>query len=520
MTYELIISIVVLVLLAAIGAILVVRGLRGGWIKALMSTGNIVLSAFLACFIARDFTTIARDYVYPVFIGITNLFGLSLEQSLADFEEIIALMPLLIGMLAAPSLFLVFFNIFRAIFGFVLSFFFKPSRKVKGEDGEKVKIKRHIPVWSRVVGAVIGVVNAVLLLTVLALPFGGYAFLVRHVSDAYFENLNTPEYTREGETPHEIVYFAVQDYVHPITDNWFIKAGYNTVGRPAFTHMTETVYKDTEFGLESEAIAATGLFGKVVDFTSSDFSKMDEQSVQDLHGIVDTLDDSVVIPEIMASLISGMCDNWASGETLLGMEKPALGELLDPSVDVLLGLLATTEGKTLVADLNTLLDVMDMLVRHEIFENLGDSDKLMDILSQNPQLISELQATFEKNEHLAPMSAEIKRLCVRAVTQTLDMENTELTGKLTDSINSYKDQPEKLSQELGVIVQDYLDEQGVAATVGTELTDEMAAAIGKEFEGRDDVSEEEVIDFVLNYASTQLPEGSVDIDPDDIVLPE
>ena len=69
-------------------------------------------------------------------------------------------------------------------------------------------------------------------------------------------------------------------------------------------------------------------------------------------------------------------------------------------------------------------------------------------------------------------------------------------------------------------MQDYLDEQGVAATVGTELTDEMAAAIGKEFEGRDDVSEEEVIDFVLNYASTQLPEGSVDIDPDDIVLPE
>lgn len=520
MSYEQIISIIVIALLAILGVIYVLRGVHRGWIKALMTTGNIVLSAFLACFIARDFTTIARDYVYPVFLGITNLFGLSLEQTLSEFEGIITLMPLLVGLLMAPVLFLGFFYVFHAIFGLILSFFFKPSRKVKGENGEKVKIKRHVPLWSRIVGAAIGAVNACLLLAVLVLPFGGYAFLVRNVSDAYFENLNTPEYTREGETPHEKVYFAVQDYVHPITDNWFVKLSYNTVGRPAFTHMTETVYHDTEFGLEGEAVAATQLFGKLVNFASSDFAKINDQTVQDMHGIVDTLDDSVIIPEIMASLISEMCDNWASGTPLLGVEKPALGELVDPSFDVLLGLLATTDGKMLVADLNTLLDVMDLLVEHEIFANLEDSDKLMDILSKNPQLVGELQATFEKNEHLAPMSTEIKRLCVRAVTQSLDMENAELTGKLTDSINSYKDQPEKLSEELGGIVQDYLDEQGVTATVSPELTDEVAEAIGKEFEGRDDVSEQEVIDFVLNYASTQLPEGSADIDPGEKNLPE
>ncbi len=520
MSYEQIISIVILALLAVLGVIYVLRGVRRGWIKALMTTGNIVLSAFLSCFIARDFTTIARDYVYPVFLGITNLFGLSLEQTLSEFEGIITLMPLLVGLIAAPAMFLGFFCMFHAIFGFVLSFFCRPSRKVRDENGEKVKIKRHVPLWSRLVGAAIGVVNACLLLSVLTLPLSGYAFMVRNVSDAYFENLNTPEYTREGETPHEQVYFAVQDYVHPITDNWFIKLSYNTVGRPAFTHMTETVYRNTEFSLEGEAVAATQLFGKLVNFTSSDLAMINEQTVQNMHGIVDTLDGSVIIPEITASLIAEMCDNWAGGEPLLGVEKPSLGELVDPSFDVLLGLLATTDGKMLVADLNTLLDVMDLLVEHEVFANLEDSDKLMDILSKNPQLIGQLQATFEKNEHLAPMSTEIKRLCVRAVTQSLDMENSELTGKLTESINSYKDQPEKLSEELGGIVQDYLDEQGVAATVSPELTDEMAEAISKEFEGRDDVSEQEVIDFVLNYASTQLPEGSTEVDPGDMNLSE
>ena len=69
-------------------------------------------------------------------------------------------------------------------------------------------------------------------------------------------------------------------------------------------------------------------------------------------------------------------------------------------------------------------------------------------------------------------------------------------------------------------MQDYLDEQGVTATVSPEMTDEVAAAIGEEFAGRDDVTEEEVIDFVLNYASGQMTEGDIGIDPDNVNLPE
>ncbi len=520
MSFEQIVTLVIWVLLIVLGLDFVLRGWRRGWVKAVMTTGNIVLSAFLSCFLARDFTTIARDYVYPVFLWITNLFGLSLEEKLAEFQGVIALLPLLVGVAITPFMFLIFFHVFRAIFGFILSFFHKPSRKSSDEDGNDVKIKRHVPLWSRCTGALIGVANTALMLAVLLLPFYGYANFANNVSTAYFEQLDTTEYTQEGETLNEKLYFGVQEYVVPLTDQWFVKASYNTVGRPMFEHMTETVYGDRELGLENETKVAIRLFREFSEFTSTDFSAMDEQNVANMHGIVNTLGESVLMPELMGSVVAGMSDNWAVGEPLLGMERPALGELLDPSFDVLLGLLSTVDGRTLVADLNTLVDVLDMLVEHGIFANLGDSDKLMDILSRNPALISELQATFEKNEHLAPMSAEIKRLCVRAVTQSLDMGNAELTGKLTDSINSYKDQPEKLSAELGGIVQDYLDEQGVTATVSPEMTDEVAAAIGEEFAGRDDVTEEEVIDFVLNYASGQMTEGDIGIDPDNVNLPE
>ena len=504
MSFDQIISIVIWVTLVILGLHFVQRGLRRGWVKALMTTGNIALSAFLACFLSRDFTTIARDYIYPVFIWITDLFGLSLEEKLADFDGILMLLPLLVGMIVTPFLFLLFFNVLRFAFGIALSFVYRPSRRVVNEEGEKVKVKRHVPLWSRLVGAGIGMVNAVLLLGVLMLPLSGYAFMVKHVSTAYFEDLKTSEYSREGTTPHEVIYFAVQDYVEPITNNLILRATYNTYGKPMFTHMTGTVYGEEEIGLENEATVACDLIRDFADFAGSGSSGMSGQRIEKLRSIVQTLDGSVLMPEMMASLLSELCDNWAQGESLYGMDRPSFGELLDPSVDVLLGILATMDGHTLVADLNTLVDVLDMLLKHGIFDNLNDSDKMMDTMGKNPDLISDLGKTFEKNEHLAPMSAEIKRLCVRVLAQSLDMENTELTGKLTDSINSNMDQPEKLSAELSTIAQEFLEEQGVDATISTEMTDEMAALIIHEFEGRTDVTEQEVIDFVMHYASGHM----------------
>ena len=164
-----------------------------------MTTGNLIVSAFLACFLSRDFTTVARDYIYPLFLWIMRLVGMGeIEQTLAEFENLIALLPLFFGVIITPFLFLVFFVIFRTIVGVILSFVYKPKRKTVDEDGKKVKVKRHIPLWSRLSGAAIGVLNAALLLSILLLPFNGYANLTVNVADEYFSGIDTSAYSREG----------------------------------------------------------------------------------------------------------------------------------------------------------------------------------------------------------------------------------------------------------------------------------------------------------------------------------
>ncbi len=518
MTVDTIIMIVSVALAAVFALWFALRGLLRGWLKAIFTTANIALSAALACFLSRDFTTVLRDYIYPLVSKVLEYFGISLESMLQGYDEVVALLPLFIGVLMTPVLFLSFFFIFRTVIGFILSFIHRPKRRVINEEGKRVKVKRHVPVWSRVLGALIGVVNGMLLLAVVLVPVVGFANLGITVGDEFFSGTDTSAISREDGSVKAIAYYALEDYVKPATQNWLFGTTYDTIGKPMFNYMITTVYDDTEVFLETELVAAVKLVQKGIGLAGSDFAQMDDGAVQNLHDIVDTIEESVLMPEFAASLLSEMGSAWSRGDTVFGMERPVLGELLDPTFDTLLSILATTDRELLIADLNTLIDFLDILVKNQILANMGDSARIMDTLSQNPDLITDLMALFEANPHLAPMGKEIKALCVRAVTQSLDMADAELTGKLTESINAFKDDPEQLSQELGNIVSDYMAEQNIQAEVSKEITDEVASAINKEFADRDEVSEEEVIDFVLNYASESMVDenGNIDLDGDGI----
>ncbi|MBO5757964.1 MAG: CvpA family protein [Clostridia bacterium] len=505
-----IVSLIITVLLVISGLYFAQRGARRGIIKAAMTTGNIVLSACLACFLSRDFTTIARDYIYPLAMLILRLVGLGdVEQELAEVEGLVALLPLFLGVLITPFLFLLFFAIFRAIIGLILTFVYRPKKKAVDEDGNKVRVKRHIPLWSRICGGVLGVLNGALLIAVLLIPLNGYANLAVNVAKEYYAEIDTSTYSREGGSAGEIVYFALNDYVMPATDNWFLKASYGTLGRPMFIHMTETAYGKGEFGLENEAIVGIRLLRNGGKFVTGGLTNLNEQSVKDLHGIVNTLDQSAIMPELAATFVSSMCDNWAYGGDLFGLERPDFGQVLNPTFDVLLGILATVDGETLIADLNTLLDLMDLLVKNGFFGNHHESEQLVDVFGKNPKLLQEMAAVFESNEHLYPMVEEIRMLCIRIVAQSLDMGNEELTGKLTETINAYKDHPELLSGELTGIVQEYLHDQGLSATVGDDVIQEIADVINQEFAGQDYVTEQEVIDLVLTYAQGNFTDEEI-----------
>lgn len=519
MSYVEIISTSILSALAVLAILFILRGVFRGWPKALMTTGNITLSAFLACFVSRDLTMITRDYLYPLIVWILGFFGFHLEEFFAGYEDLIGLLPLLMSVILTPFIFLAIFFLFHGIIGFVLLFVYKPKVEHQNpEDGSVATVKRFVPWWSRLIGGLIGVVNAALLLAVVLVPVIGYANMVTNVADEYFDGVDTTTYVRNDGKINSTIYFAIEDYVSPITDHWFTQATYHTFGKPMFNHLSGTVYHEVSFTLESEAIATIHLLRNGAEFISSDWTKMNADSVEQLHGIIHTLDESAMMPEVMAMFLADASQGWINKGVAFGIPKPELGELLDPTFNVLLHILATTERETLIADLDTLVDVLGLMVESKMFENLENTGEMMSILSGGQDLIQQMMQLFESNEHLKPMATELKSLCVRALTQTLDLDNLELTGQLAESINAFKDNPEQLSQELTSIVQNFLDDQGMDATISPEITDEVADAISKEFAGQENVSEQDVIDFVLDYAAGAYADenGNIDLNGDGI----
>ena len=106
MTVDNIILIVSIAVAAVFALWFAMRGLLRGWLKAIFTTANIAVSAALACFLSRDFTTVLRDYIYPLVTKVLEYFGISLESMLSGYDEVIALLPLFIGVLLTPVLFL------------------------------------------------------------------------------------------------------------------------------------------------------------------------------------------------------------------------------------------------------------------------------------------------------------------------------------------------------------------------------------------------------------------------------
>ena len=121
-SYEEIISTSILSALAVLAVLFILRGVFKGWVKALLTTGNITLSAFLACFVSRDLIMITRDYLYPLVVWFIGLFGVHIEEFFAGYEDLINLLPLIVSVILTPFIFLAIFFLFHGIIGFVLLF--------------------------------------------------------------------------------------------------------------------------------------------------------------------------------------------------------------------------------------------------------------------------------------------------------------------------------------------------------------------------------------------------------------
>ncbi len=341
-----------------------------------------------------------------------------------------------LGMFAAPFVFMVAYLIISLIASIIMAIFVK-----------KIPILKKLPkVADRLGGLGVGIVCGLLVAVLCVFPVYGVCDMavqaVDSVSDEAIEAVglkdtldSLPVDIREGSSSVKVYeYFGCG-------------LMYDALSSASFEGETVSLRQDV---------------GTVVNIASGVISLANNSEGTDmtetLSGAIADLDRSPLLKNLLAGAFGIIIDNGLIDEFGLDM-----GELMNPVIDAILEVLATTDKDTVTSDLTTLVNVLGIVIDSGIVE---DSDSQAMLKKLGDGLISDMLLEINKNERMYPVSDEITYLSVRALASTLgfpkdaDERYDNLMTSIADVLNENAglggdEKTEAVVESLGALFEDY-----------------------------------------------------------------
>ena len=148
----------------------------------------------------------------------------------------------------------------------------------------------------------------------------------------------------------------------------------------------------------------------------SDDAVSHEQAATSLRGVADAVDRSVLVPAIATDVITAANGSWSLGEDFHGLEKPELGENLDPLMDDILATLSTTTNETFRKDARSLVEVAAILAENGLLENVGES--LPEAIGQT-RVTEPIFCILLSNGHIRPLVGSMMDVGVAFLVEEL-----------------------------------------------------------------------------------------------------
>ena len=277
--------------------------------------------------------------------------------------------------------------------------------------------------------------------------------------------------------------------------------------------------------------------GVLADFISN-VSKLGGKQIQDytdaeievLRAIDDDMHKSVFLPTVSGDLIYLVTDAWldVSGTgSALGIAKPSFDKdttsmFVDPFNHVLEAFHNDAHNvEALRADFTTLEHTMEILIRSGVIASMNESqtNSLVELLCKGDTL-DQLLAEFDKNSSFAPLTDDITKIGMRAMGSTLKIpsgatenENYEqFTGDLASKLNDMNSQgltAEEQKAQLTVTIREtYSDQMGENLELSDEVVGLYADVLVKEFEGKEEITPEDMQKFFDSYSGVQSEDAA------------
>ena len=461
-------------------------------VKAAVKLITVLLAFFISIPISSAVSKAVAEPVGELIFSLLAQAGVT-EETLAAMPTLEALPEALAYSLATPFIFTVCFILLSL---FLLIAYAILKRALKSLC-EKQTGAQH-----RVFGALVGAVVALVLVVGVYTPVVG---LVDTVA-----SLDVTEADLEGIGGADAILTA-KEYVDDVDasplfigtqtlgGNWL----YSTLSKAELNGET-IVLKDELSHLLDAALSATAFKGAKVE-------TLGDAEAEALYKIESAAAKSDILMGILPEALSGASNAWLEGKAFLGMQKPAVNEMVSGAFDALLKIFSTSSRENIEDDLHTLVSLADAVIDSGMLAKIGNTEGLMLVMQQDG-VISSIAAPLYDNPRMTVLVPEIINIGLRAAVEVMNIPETkeELYSEFTSDVAAELNAMSELSlSEMIDALTGKMDK--ICANYALDISDTekycLAVGIAYEFNGRSDITEGEVADFLAEYAAYSENEG-------------
>ena len=427
-------EIISLAMLAILGLFVIITALIGLGRGLKKTLGSLVMTIISVIVVLLLMMLVVKPLVLDSGMITDAATSLLAGSDLSDILEMPSVSDALgyyIYMLLAPFAFILLFIAVRILFGISMLI----ARRF-------IPILNNIPgVAKRLGGLGVGALNGFIWCLILFMPLLGTVNVVNTV----ITTMDVPAAEETVEAGNVTMLSSEQtsemdeitQYISPLVESGAGKVLLSCGGEFLYDTVAGADYYGERVTLSNEA--------KVIISTVNDISTVgedDNMAVVAVDAVVNAIGGSPIIKNLAAELVSGAAQAWNNGETFMGIEKISLGEMFDPTMDVVLGIVETESRETIYEDLQSISGFIHAVDDHGMLDQSGDGNSMIDSFGEKG-MFADLLAPIENNDRMVAVVDEINAFAVRIFTSNMGMAADhqviydDLMKSLAGTVNQY-----------------------------------------------------------------------------------
>ena len=364
------------------------KGYKQGLGRTLTKISVIILCAFLSASVAMFIAEFAEELAVKL-LSEAGIYQ-SIEQNLGSAVSVLII---LFDMLFSMVIYLPLFLILRTICDIIVSILFKvlvkePKKTDQAyfSEDEEEYVKKN-----KVISATVGAFIGFLISAITFMPFVGAIKTTKRLVGTV-DRLAPDLELSQSEIVREIDFYA---------DDVTLSVFYVCGDKLLFDLSTTTRYAGEYTNLNKEIEAINSIEIAELQQILSSLNSMDENAARSLSDLLDRIEESVILREMLLAVVKDSTTAWLNDEAYMGMQRPSFDQhaAINVFMDEIFYVLSTSTKDTIRADLDTIINVAMILHDSQDLFASGDYDAVMRAVVDDG-VLNKIKDELGKNKHM------------------------------------------------------------------------------------------------------------------------